>query len=191
MSRNAYYIIVSNPKRLEPKTEDITDYLGTKCHCNAIATNDDAGQTRRRRSRRLYYDRNKVKTTKISISDFNKNDNNRDNENNNKGNVTTMNKNSTNSNNGDVHATHHDNGHRSSMLNLPVDILESVDALTRVDQAVYKVALRQFLREMAWLESKLERQVLCDEVLQQWEPELAYLNVSLTSMYRDVKNAQI
>lgn len=89
----------------------------------------------------------------------------------------------------DVHATHHANGHRSSMSDLPTDILESVDALTRVDKQLYKVALERFVQEIVWLETELGRQVLCDNVLEQWEPELEYLGISLTSIYRDEKSA--
>jgi hypothetical protein len=202
--------------RLEPKTVQIAVYLETKCRCNCSSNNnandenDDAAQTRRRR-RRLYYDRNKVKTTTISIGDFTPNnqqhDSNRDTSKNQEEVPTatkeTKNNNNTNSSSNntssntttgdegeDVHATHHANGHRSSMLDLPVDILQAVDALTRVDQALYTLALQQFVREMAWLENKLGRRVLCDDVLEQWEPELAYLNVSMTNLYRDetIKN---
>lgn len=182
--------------RLEPKTAQITDYLETKCRCNNNANDHDVGRQIRRR--RLYYDRNKVKTTKkIDIGDFNINNNSNNNSKEQEVANKNTNSNSTNNNNGngeeDVHVTHHDHGHRnsssgSSMMDLPADILASVDALTRVDQALYKVALHQFLREMAWLETQLERPVLCDHVLAQWEPELAYLNVSLTSMYHDEKN---
>jgi hypothetical protein len=89
----------------------------------------------------------------------------------------------------DVHATHHDNGHRSSILDLPIDILESIDALTRVDQQLYTVALQRFVQEIVWLETELGQQVLCDNVLEQWEPELAYLDISLTSIYTDAKSA--
>jgi hypothetical protein len=89
----------------------------------------------------------------------------------------------------DVHATHHAGGHRSSMLDLPTDILHAVDALTRVDQQLYKVALKRFVQEIVWLETELGRQVLCDNVFEKWEPELEYLGMNITSMYKDEKSA--
>jgi hypothetical protein len=85
--------------------------------------------------------------------------------------------------NGDVHTTHHDSGCRRTMADLPLDILNSVNALTHVDQKLYKLALERFFREMSWLEMRLGRRVLCDQVLNRWDPELAYLNVSVTAMY--------
>jgi hypothetical protein len=91
--------------------------------------------------------------------------------------------------NGDVHVTHHDNGRRGSMADLPLDILNAVNALTQVDQKLYKLALERFLREIAWLEMQLGHRVLCDHVLNRWDPELAYLNVSVTAMYRNVKKS--
>jgi hypothetical protein len=92
----------------------------------------------------------------------------------------------------DVHATHHANGHRSSILDLPTDVLQSVDALTRVDQQLYQMALERFVQEIVWLETELGRQVLCDNVLEKWEPELKYLGnggMSISSIYKDQKSA--
>jgi hypothetical protein len=101
----------------------------------------------------------------------------------------------------DVHITHdaHGGGRRSSsstmlldLLSQETDLLAAVDALTRVDQKLYQVALEQFMREMIWLESSLGRRVLCDHVLHQWEPQLAYLNVSVTSVYNiEKRNAAV
>ena len=51
-----------------------------------------------------------------------------------------------------------------------------MNELTRIDVAIYNIALRQFMGEIAWLESKaaLGRRVLCDDVLKPLEPELSY-----------------
>eukprot|EP00986_Skeletonema_menzelii_P006891 scaffold2615_cov151-Skeletonema_menzelii.AAC.4 len=76
-----------------------------------------------------------------------------------------------------VHVSHHSGSHRSNMRDLPEDILLKVRDLTRIDVDIYNVALRQFMEEIAWLESKaaLGRRVLCDDVLKHLEPELSYL----------------
>ena len=57
--------------------------------------------------------------------------------------------------------------------------------LTEVDAQLYKLALGEFMAKIAWLESDaaLGRRVLCDDVLDRWEPELAYMNVSVTELY--------
>ena len=92
----------------------------------------------------------------------------------------------------DVHISHHGNGHRSTLRNLPLDTLSKVAALTKIDAHVYKVALLQFLKEIAWLESDiaLGRQVLCTEKLEEIEPELSYLGISITKEYNLLKEAQ-
>ena len=78
---------------------------------------------------------------------------------------------------GNVHVSHHKGTHRSNVRDLPEDILSKVKELTRIDVAIYNIALRQFMEEIAWLESKaaLGRRVLCDDVLKPLEPELSYL----------------
>jgi hypothetical protein len=55
---------------------------------------------------------------------------------------------------------------------------------------IYTTALRNFMAEMAWLESDsaLGRRVLCPIVLERWEPELAYLDggtFNVTQLYQD------
>ena len=77
----------------------------------------------------------------------------------------------------DVHVLHHNATRRSNLRDLPKDLLSKVEELTRIDTAIYNIALRQFLAEIAWLESKaaLRRRVLCDDVLRKLEPELSYL----------------
>ena len=79
--------------------------------------------------------------------------------------------------NDDVHVVHHNATRRSNMRDLPKDLLSQVEELTRIDAAIYNIALHQFLAEIAWLESKaaLGRRVLCDDVLRKLEPELSYL----------------
>ena len=49
--------------------------------------------------------------------------------------------------------------------------------------------------EMAWLESDnaLGRRVVCDDVLEKWEPELAYLDAgrfNVTQIYSDAVTKQ-
>jgi hypothetical protein len=77
----------------------------------------------------------------------------------------------------DVHVVHHKGGRRSNLRELPQELLTKVEALTRIDFAIYNVALHQFMTEIAWLESKaaLGRRVLCNDVLKKLEPELSYL----------------
>ncbi|KAL9184506.1 hypothetical protein ACHAXT_012476 [Thalassiosira profunda] len=82
-----------------------------------------------------------------------------------------------------VHVSHHALGHRAILRDLPPDILEKVKNLTEVDAQLYKLALGEFMAKIAWLESDLGRRVLCDDVLDRWEPELAYMNVSVTELY--------
>lgn len=89
--------------------------------------------------------------------------------------------------NGDVQTVHHTIGRRNSMIDLPEDVLNAVNVLMRVDQKLYILALQRFLGEFAWLELYLGHRVLCDFVLDQWDPELAYLNVSVTALFRNEK----
>ena len=86
-----------------------------------------------------------------------------------------------------VHITYHALGHRQDLRNLPRSALDKVAILTRVDRELYLVALGEILAEVAWLESPagLGRRVLCDEVIEKLEPELAYLDRSFAKLYRD------
>ena len=92
-----------------------------------------------------------------------------------------------------VHVSHHKGSHVSSMRDLPEEILSKVDELTRIDVDIYYVAIRQFMEEIAWLESKaaLGRRVLCDDALKPLEPELSYLpsadgkGTNVTKIYLD------
>lgn len=90
----------------------------------------------------------------------------------------------------DVKIQHHQEGHVSELRTLPEQVLRKVAILTRVDMKLYVEALHQFIKEIVWLESELGRQVLCRDVLEEREPELAYLNVSVTDLYRRNKKAQ-
>lgn len=95
----------------------------------------------------------------------------------------------------DVRVTHHDGPHQSALRDFPRDLLSKVDALTRVDADVYALALRQFLAEVAWLESAaaLGRRVLCDAALRRLEPELRYLpaaggrGTNVTALYWEAR----
>ena len=92
----------------------------------------------------------------------------------------------------DIKVLHHKGGRRSTLNDLPPDMLSKIEALTRVDVKVYTVALLQFLREIAWLESESElgRRVLCQSALDKYENELSYLGISITEEYNHaVKSA--
>jgi hypothetical protein len=77
-----------------------------------------------------------------------------------------------------VHIQHHSMGKRSNLRDLPPSTLSKVANLTSADSIIYVNALKNFMDEMAWLESNdaLGRRVVCDNVLKKWEPELAYLD---------------
>jgi len=93
----------------------------------------------------------------------------------------------------DVHVVHHELGHRSDLRYLPPKILSKVEKLTVSDSAIYNIALREFMAEIAWLESDaaLGRRVICDDVLKKLEPELTYLvgldgqKVNVTQLYME------
>ncbi len=89
-----------------------------------------------------------------------------------------------------VYVQHHSMGKRSILRDLPNATLSMVANLTSADTFIYVNALKHFMDEMAWLESDnaLGRRVVCDDVLEKWEPELAYLDggrFNVTKMYRD------
>jgi hypothetical protein len=88
-----------------------------------------------------------------------------------------------------VHVVHHENGHRNELRDLPLSIIEKIAILTAVDQKLYILALGEIVREIAWLESRLglDRRVLCDDVLETLEPQLEYLNVSVSRLYEGAK----
>jgi hypothetical protein len=87
----------------------------------------------------------------------------------------------------DVKVLHHRGRRRSTLNDLPPDMLAKIEALTRVDSEVYIVALLQFLQEIAWLESESElgRRVLCQPTLDKFEAELSYLGISITEEYNN------
>lgn len=89
----------------------------------------------------------------------------------------------------EVHITHHEGGHRSSMLDLPTSILDKIDALTKIDVILYKNALEQFLREIIWLESDeaLGRTVLCEDKLEKSTEELLYIGMNVAEVYNELK----
>jgi hypothetical protein len=89
-----------------------------------------------------------------------------------------------------MHVQHHDMGKRSNLRDLPPSTLSKVANLTSADSIIYMNALKNFMAEMAWLESDdaLGRRVVCDDVLKKWEPELAYLDgghLNVTQLYQD------
>jgi hypothetical protein len=90
----------------------------------------------------------------------------------------------------EIHIRHHDMAKRSNLRDLPPPTLSKVANLTSADSIIYVNALKNFMTEMAWLESDdaLGRRVVCDDVLKKWEPELAYLDgghLNVTQLYHD------
>ena len=89
-----------------------------------------------------------------------------------------------------VYVQHHNMGKRSNLRDLPAATLSKVATLTSADSFIYVNALKNFMEEMAWLESDdgLGRRVVCDNVLKKWESELAYLDggrFNVTQLYHD------
>lgn len=83
----------------------------------------------------------------------------------------------------DIQITYASETRRTTMTDVPDDILQLIDILTSVDQKLYRIAVQQLIKEIHWMEYELGRRVLCDPVLDKWEPELEYLNVSLKGLY--------
>ena len=85
----------------------------------------------------------------------------------------------------DIHFVHHDKGRRSSMADLPKSTLDRIERLTMADTLLYKLALAQFMDEIAWLESKqqLGRRVMCNDQLAKQEPKLHYTGINVTDAY--------
>ena len=86
----------------------------------------------------------------------------------------------------DTQLTHHQNGHRPQVRNLPIQTLHKVDALIQSDIALFQAALQDFIHEIVWLEESLGRQVFCDATREQLEPELAYLFWGMTPHHQNV-----
>ena len=89
-----------------------------------------------------------------------------------------------------VYVQHHSMGKRSNLRDLPTAALSKVATLTSADSFIYLNALKHFMDEIVWLESEdaLGRRIVCDDVLNKWEPELAYLDsgrFNVTQLYRD------
>lgn len=91
----------------------------------------------------------------------------------------------------DINVAHSNQGKRPTLLDLPPSILQKMDILSRIDVYIYGEALDQFLREVVWLESQLQRRVLCDPVLEKLGQELSYLpllqNTSLSLRYHEAR----
>lgn len=91
----------------------------------------------------------------------------------------------------DENVTHSNQGHRNTMLDIPSGILQKMDLVTNVDRALYGTALYQFLKEVVWMEIKLQRRVLCDPILDKWEKELGYLQIGLKETYQRLRHKAI
>ena len=105
-------------------------------------------------------------------------------------NKSTTNNRSSSSSLEDIHFTKHQSGtgQRDTLSNVGVELQMKMDRITQVDQKLYKMAVSQFLTEIAWMESQLKRRVLCDDVLKSNEYELSYLNISVSKIYNEQKS---
>ena len=88
--------------------------------------------------------------------------------------------------NSTVHVKHFQEGKRKTMTNLDAGITKKLDMFTRIDTINYKESLIQFIFEIALLEKRLGRRVMCDTTLLKWELELDYVGLpdTLTNMYQ-------
>jgi len=87
----------------------------------------------------------------------------------------------------DVHRSHNNKGSRNTLRHLPTRILDKIDNLTSVDRPLYAVALKQFLKEIVWLESQMNQRILCDHTLARNEAELTYLGLNITGVYHELR----
>lgn len=92
----------------------------------------------------------------------------------------------------DVKDTHYNlSSHdRPAVKDFPLDILQRIDILTRVDRFLYTMALQQFVKEIVWVESERQQRILCDTVLDQWEKELNYLEFNIKTAYFALRRAR-
>jgi len=85
---------------------------------------------------------------------------------------------------------HHAGGSGVPHLRITADIfdqslVEEMDALTRVDRALYLSALSQFFCEIKALERQLGQRLLCDSTVEAVQPELAYMVPDLVGMLQN------
>ena len=85
----------------------------------------------------------------------------------------------------DHHVAYGNKGSKNELRNLSPRILEKIAILTRTDVKLYKIALEQLIKEILWVESQLKRRILCDDVLAKKEPELTYLGLNVTQLYKN------
>eukprot|EP00977_Amphora_coffeiformis_P014475 scaffold4060_cov190-Amphora_coffeaeformis.AAC.9 len=63
--------------------------------------------------------------------------------------------------------------------------------MTRVDVALYKMALEEFFQELLWMENQLGPQVVCDSKLRSLDYELEYLGLGkISELYNTMKEYQ-
>lgn len=83
---------------------------------------------------------------------------------------------------------HAPQGHRSTLLDIPSELLAKMDMLSKVDLSLFRRALSDFIAEIVLLERRLGRQVLCSSVLTQWQEELAYTGLSIQDLYQAIRS---
>ena len=88
----------------------------------------------------------------------------------------------------DIKDQHYTETHkRPTLREMDRVTLQKIDALTHTDRHVYRIAIEQILKEIHWLESRLNRRVLCDSVLDKWDLELEYLDFQLKKTYFEMR----
>jgi len=88
----------------------------------------------------------------------------------------------------DVKFEHTKTYKRDSMLDVSDEIINKIDALTYIDQDLYRAALEKFINEIVSLEFQLGRRVICDNVLETASFELAYLGINVKEEVYESRN---
>ena len=88
----------------------------------------------------------------------------------------------------DVKFEHTTTYKRDSMLDVSDVIVNKIDALTYIDQDLYRATLGKFINEIVSLEFELGRRVICDNVLETTSLELAYLGINIKEEVYESRN---
>mmetsp|Transcript_9762 Transcript_9762/g.17322 ORF Transcript_9762/g.17322 Transcript_9762/m.17322 type:complete len:376 (-) Transcript_9762:131-1258(-) len=83
----------------------------------------------------------------------------------------------------DVNVQHYKGRRRKTLWDLPESLLASIADLTSIDVVIYRAALAQFMAEIRWMEAEVGHRVFCESVLEKWEHEFEYLNLSVSELY--------
>ena len=89
----------------------------------------------------------------------------------------------------DVKFEHTTTYKRDSMLEVSDEIVNKIDALTFIDQDLYRAALGKFIDDIISLEFEIGRCVICDTVLETASLELAYLGINIKDEVYDKRQS--